>query len=146
MTSNGSRNAGFLTWKLAVLIFLVSFAIGFAFWRATHLAGSMSVAAASAKDLQQAKPEEKAKIVIEVEEADQQGTIHGKLLQKKTEEIYTRTDTTVSVQWNSDTKIIMGKRDDVHKSAVIHVTGTVRADHSVAAEQIVILTGYIKAQ
>ncbi len=94
----------------------------------------------------QAKSEEKTKIVIEVEEADERGTIHGKLLEKKTEEIYTRTGTAIVVQSSSDTKMVMGKREHVDKSAVVHLTGTVRADKSISAEQIVILTGYVKVE
>jgi hypothetical protein len=138
--------AGYVSWKLAMLILVVSFLIGFAVWRATHLAESMPVVAGSVKDLQQAKPEDKTKIVVEVEDEDQQGTIHGKLLQKKTEEIYTRTGTAMVVQSSAETKMVMGKREDVHKSAVIHVTGSVRADKSISAEQIVILTGYVKVE
>lgn len=146
MTSVEQRNAGYISWKLALLILLVSLLVGFAIWRATHFAESMAVVADSVKDVQQAKPEEKSKIVLEVEDANQQGTIHGKLLQKKTEEIYTRTATEVVVHSSSDAKMVMGKREDVHKSAVVHVTGTVRADKSINAEQIVILTGYVKVE
>jgi hypothetical protein len=146
MTSEKQRNAGYISWKLALLILLVSFLVGFAVWRATHFAESMPVVAGSVKDLQQAKPEEKTKIVIGVEETDQQGTIHGKLLEKKTEEIYTRTATAVVVRSTSDTKMVMGKREDVRKSAVVHVTGTVRADKSISADQIVILTGYVRVE
>jgi hypothetical protein len=40
----------------------------------------------------------------------------------------------------------MGKQADIHQGAVVHVTGNVQEDRSVAAKQIVILTGYVKAQ
>jgi hypothetical protein len=146
MNSKTNRIEGYVSWKLAMLIVVVSFLIGFAVWRATHFAESMPVVAGSVKDLQQATPEEKTKIVIEVEEVDERGTIHGKLLEKKTEEIYTRTGTATVVQSSSETKMVMGKREDVHKSAVVQVTGTVRADKSIFAEQIVILTGYVKVE
>ena len=146
MNSKRNEIEGYVSWKLAILILVVSFLIGFAVWRATHLAESMPVVAGSVKELQQAKPEDKTKIVIEVEDADQQGTIHGRLLQKKTEEIYTRTGDAVVVKSGDETKMVMGKREDVHKSAVIHVTGSVRADKSISAEQIVILTGYVKVE
>ena len=146
MNSKTNGIEGYASWKLAMLILVVSFLIGFAGWRATHFAESMPVVAGSLKDLQQAKPEEKTKIVIEVEEVDERGTIHGKFLEKKTEEVYTRTGTAIVVQSSSDTKMVMGKREDLHKSAVVHVTGTVRADKSISAEQIVILTGYVKVE
>jgi hypothetical protein len=38
----------------------------------------------------------------------------------------------------------MGKQEDVHPSAVVHVTGTLKKDRSVDATQIVILTGYVE--
>jgi hypothetical protein len=65
---------------------------------------------------------------------------------KKTEEIYARTATPVTVQWNAQTNIVMGEMADVHAGAVVHVTGTVQKDHSSDAEQIVILTGYVKVR
>ena len=83
---------------------------------------------------------------LEIAEAGSEGKITGKLLQKKTEEIYTRTATAVTVQSNRQTKIVMGKPADVHAGAVVHVTGTVQKDQVIAADQIVILTGYVKVQ
>lgn len=74
------------------------------------------------------------------------GKITGKLLERKTEEVYARTTTPVTLQSNAQTKMVMGKAADVHSGAVVHVTGTVQKDHSVQAEQIVILTEYVKVQ
>lgn len=84
--------------------------------------------------------------MLEIAEAGSEGKITGKLLQKKTEEIYMRTAAAVTVQSNRQTKIVMGKPADVHAGAVVHVTGTVQKDHVIAADQIVILTGYVKVQ
>jgi hypothetical protein len=151
MAMRNRRTAGFIWWKLLVLLMLVTLLVGFAIWRALCVAGSMSVVAARAEDLEQAKPEEKTKIVIEVDTADKQGSIRGRLLEKKTEEIYTRTNMTVVVAMNSDTKILMGKREDVQKSAVIHVTGTQKSRSAtgataIEAQQVVILTAYVKVE
>jgi hypothetical protein len=40
----------------------------------------------------------------------------------------------------------MGIRDDICKSGVLHVTGKARSDQSIAAEQIVMLTAYLRVQ
>jgi hypothetical protein len=50
------------------------------------------------------------------------------------------------VKFNAQTKIVMGKPADVHAGAIVHVTGTVQKDRVIAAEQIVVLTGYVKVQ
>jgi hypothetical protein len=151
MKSNKHRSDGFISWKLIVLLFLVSVVVGFAVWRAVLITRAMSVVAGSMNDLQQAKSEDKSKIVIEVDEVTQEGSIHGRLLQKKTEEIYTRTNTAIAAQVNPEIKFIMGQREDKKKSAVIHVTGTLRSNRNavtiaIDAQQIVILTAYVKVQ
>jgi len=40
----------------------------------------------------------------------------------------------------------MGKAEDVRAGAVVHLTGTMQEDRSVAAQQIVILTQYVKIE
>ena len=50
------------------------------------------------------------------------------------------------VAWDADTKIVMGKVADIHPGAVIHVSGTVVAGDKIKALQIVILSGYVRAQ
>ena len=50
------------------------------------------------------------------------------------------------MQSNEHTKIVMGNPTDLQAGAVMQVTGTLRKDHAVAAEQIVILTGYVEVQ
>ncbi len=74
------------------------------------------------------------------------GTFRGKLLEKKTEEVYARTSALVTVQFNAQTKMVMGKPADIHAAAIVHATGTLRADRSLDAEQIVILTGYVRVE
>jgi putative AlgH/UPF0301 family transcriptional regulator len=130
-----------------VLIALVALLFAFVVWKSGGTAKMMSAAAASdEQDFSRSAVGSSAKFVLEIAEAGSEGKITGKLLQKKTEEIYTRTATGVTVQSNSQTKIVMGKPADVHAGAVVHVTGTVQKDHVIAADQIVILTGYVKVQ
>ena len=129
------------------LIALVALQVTFVVWKSGSMAKMMSVAAASdEQDFARGAVGSSAKFVLGVAEVGSEGKITGKLLQKKTEEIYTRTATAVTVQSNSQTKIVMGKPADVHAGAVVHVTGTVQKDHVIAADQMVILTGYVKVQ
>jgi hypothetical protein len=130
-----------------VLIALVALLFTFVVWKSGSMAKTMSAAAASdEKDFSRSAVGSSAKFVLEIADASSEGKITGKLLQKKTEEIYTRTATAVTVQSNRQTKIVMGKSADVHAGAVVHVTGTVQKDQVIAADQIVILTGYVKVQ
>jgi malate/lactate dehydrogenase len=130
-----------------VVIALVALLFAFVVWKSASMAKMMSTAAASdMQDFSRSAVGSSAKFVLEIAEASSEGKIRGKLLRKKTEEIYTRTATAVTAQSNSQTKIVMGNPADVHAGAVVHVTGTVQKDQVIAADQIVILTGYVKVQ
>jgi glutamate 5-kinase len=113
-------------------------------WGSFRSAKLMSTAAASDEDMFiHAAPGDTAKLVLEIGESSTEGSIRGKLLQKETEKVYLRTNTPVTVQSNSQTKMVMGKQS-VHPAAVVHVTGTLKKNRSVDASQIVILTGYVE--
>jgi hypothetical protein len=130
-----------------VLVSLVVLLIALVLWKSGSMARRMStVAASNQQDLTQSPAGSQAKFVLEIREASADGKIIGNLLENKTEEIYARTTTPVTVQSHEQTKIAMGKAADIHAGAVVHVTGTVQKDHSVEAGQIVILTGYVKVQ
>jgi hypothetical protein len=130
-----------------VLIALVGLLFTFVAWKSGNMAKTMSAAVDSdEQDFSRSAVGSSAKFVLDITEASSEGTITGKLLQKKTEEIYTRTATAVTVRSNSQTKIVMGKPADVHGGAVVHITGTVQKDQVIAADQIVILTRYVKVQ
>ena len=129
-----------------VLIAVVILLVGVAVWDSARMSVSMSAAASDEKQFAQTAPGTAIKIVVEIATSATEGTLKGKLLQKKTEEIYTRTASSVAVRWDTQTKIVMGKEADIHPGAVVHVTGTVRDDHAIQADQVVILTGYVKVQ
>jgi hypothetical protein len=137
-----SKNKSRLAWS-AIIAFLTVLA-GFAIWHSARTAASMS-GAASSEESQFAHAEvgSKVKVAMEVVSAGADGTLRGILLQKKTEEKYARTSTQVLARIVDHTAYVMGKRDDVHASAAIYITGVVQKDRSVDAEQITILTGYI---
>lgn len=119
-------------------------------WRGAGRMMSMQTRAAGDAEFAQLKAGAEARIVVEVTEAAQseanEGKIRGKLLEKQDETHYTRTASTADVVWDNDTKIVMGKSEDIRVGAIVHVTGKVGADHRVMAGQIVILSGYVQVK
>ena len=137
-----SKRRSRMAWT-AIIAFLLALA-GFAIWHSARTAASMSGAASSEENqFAQAQVGSKVKVAMEVASANAEGALRGILLQKKTEEKYARTSTQVVAHIADHTAYVMGKRDDVHASAMIYITGVVQKDRSVDAEQIVILTGYV---
>ena len=113
-------------------------------WRGAGRMMRMQTQAASNAEFAQLKRQDDAKLVIEVTEAPE-GHIHGKLLGKQDETHYARTANPADISWGKDTALVMGKAEDIHAGAVVHVTGKVAADRSVQARQIVI-TGYVQVK
>jgi multidrug resistance efflux pump len=114
-------------------------------WKGAGRMMNMQTHAAKSAEFAQLKPQESAKIVVEVTEASE-GRIHGKLLEKQDETHYARSANQAEIMWNKDTAIVMGKAEDIHPDVILHVTGKVAADHSVQAKQIVILSGYVQVK
>ena len=73
------------------------------------------------------------------------GAPRAKLLDRESEKLYKRTNT-VGIKFSDATKVVMGKPGDLRAGAVVHVKGMIVEDHRLVAEQIVILTGYVKVQ
>jgi hypothetical protein len=119
-------------------------------WRSARIAAAMTTPVSpAAQQLQETPANAPTKLVLEISVSStkgSEGTLRGKLLQKKTEELYTRTATELSIHFTDKTKLVMGKLADLHSAAVIHVTGTAREDKSIDAQQLVILTTYVKVQ
>jgi hypothetical protein len=123
---------------------LILFLLVAAGWQDSYFMPSMSVVADKASEMPPSMPAAKLKIVVEVTDADASGLIHGTLLEKKSEDRYTRAQTPVIEQSSQSSKMVMGKTEAVHKGAVVHINGTRGTDGKIDAEQIVILTGYVK--
>jgi len=110
----------------------------------------MHVEAANTGELAGLKAEDETKIAVEItgvsgqEEAG--GHIRGTLLEKHDDAHYVRTANPAEISWGRETALVMGKAEDIHAGAVVHVTGTVFTDRSVRAKQIVILTGYVQVK
>lgn len=141
--NGGTRRRRIWIALISAIVLLTMIAV----WRSATAMKSMSAAAASEEQpFAQTAPGTKTKVVVEIGGAVPAGTIKGKLLSKKTEEIFTRTSTPVTAQFDAQTKIVMGKPNDLRPGAIVHVTGMIRGDHTIQAEQIVILTGYVQVQ
>ena len=120
---------------------------GVAIRQSFRSASSMSAAAApSERPISRAASGEKVKVVMEISQSSPSGMLQGKLLEKQTEKVYARTASDVTIHLNPETKFVMGKASDLHFKSVIHITGTVKDDRAIEAEQIVILTGYVEVR
>jgi len=145
--NNGSgtrARSGRKAWVAFIAVVIAVAALGI--WRSSNASRSMSAAASDEKLVSESTPGSKTKFVMEIDEVTTEKIIRGRLLQKKTDELYTRTGTPVKVQSSEKTSVVMGRPADIKAGAIVHVTGIVQNDHSVQADQIVILTGYIKVQ
>jgi hypothetical protein len=144
MTANASggkqniRTLIFLLLAFALLIIVVG-------WRVGSRAMRMNAGTDVTRQLDQLKPGEEAKVVLEVTSSAAQD-LRGTLLDKQTEILYKRSDRVARVAWDADTKIVMGKAADIYPGAVIHVTGAVVTGDRIKARQIAILPGYVKVQ
>jgi hypothetical protein len=127
-----------------VLAALAAVSLAFV-WGGARRMMRMQTQAAGKAEFAQVKADEQTKIVIEVAEASG-GRIRGKLLEKRDETHYSRTENPADVTWGKETGIAMGKAEDIHRGAVVHITGQMGADRSVEAKQIVILTGYVQVK
>lgn len=114
--------------------------------RRTMRMTSAMAAAADQNAFAKLAPGSKTQAVVELTSSNQKGDAQGKLLDREREDLYRRTATQVAIHYNDSTPVIMGKREDIHANAIVHVKGTVSDDHSIEAEQIVVLTGYVKVQ
>jgi hypothetical protein len=129
-----------------ILMLGVLAALSLAFvWRGAGKMMRMQTQAAGGAEFAQLKADSETKVVVEVTEAAA-GHFRGKLLEKQDETHYSRTTSVAEVEWSKDTALVMGKPEDIHAGAIVHVTGKVAADHDLQARQIVILTGYVQVK
>jgi hypothetical protein len=129
----------FLLAGLALLAFLTT-------ERGLSRAMRMTVKAAPSAEIAQLKPGHAAKVLLELTSVAADGHAEGRVLEKQSETLYRRGATTLQVVFSNDTPMVMGKAADLHRGAVVHVTGTIREDHLLRATQIVILTGYVRIE
>ncbi|MFY9844281.1 MAG: hypothetical protein WA718_01850 [Terriglobales bacterium] len=96
--------------------------------------------------LSKLKPGQVAKIVLEVTAVAPAASVEGSVLDKESETVYHRTANSMKILFDATTPVVMGKSEDIHPGAVVHITARMASDNMVHANQIVILTGYVKVK
>jgi hypothetical protein len=140
--SSSLQRAGRVWIALTVIVLLVLVAVILGAAQREHQMSS-GAASSGAEQLLQAASGTKIKVVVEVEKQTN-GMFISRVLDPRSETVYTRTKTPVTILAADTTRYVMGKSADLHPAAVIHVTGTIDSDRHVKADQIVILTGYVQ--
>jgi hypothetical protein len=144
--SSGSLNPSRSTRIWIVLLVVLALLSLVAMRRSLGKAMSMKAETTVTGSLPQLKPGEEAKVVLEVIRVAPYTSVEGNVLDKETETIYRRSSKTIKIAFDASTPVVMGKASDVHEGAVLHSTAKMGDDRVLHAEQIVILTGYVKVQ
>ncbi len=84
--------------------------------------------------------------ILEVTAVSTDGLLSGRVLERKSETLYQRTDHILQMRWNVDTPVVMGQVRDLTTGAVFQVSGQLDAARILNADRIVILTGYVAVQ
>jgi hypothetical protein len=84
--------------------------------------------------------------VLEVTTVSTDGLLLGRVLERRSETLYQRTDHILQMRWNADTPVVMGQPHDLITGAVFQVSGQMDAARILNADRIVILTGYVTVQ
>jgi hypothetical protein len=144
-----STSAFFLKTNRAWVLVCAALAllIALAVWCASEKAMKMEAAAAvpGHAHFESLEPGDATKIVLEVVDSSPPKTIKGRLLEERTETVYTRTGTLAEAAFDTSTSFVIGKVVDIHAGAVLHITGTVTASHAIQ-RQIVVLTRYVQVR
>jgi hypothetical protein len=127
----------FLLIALALLSF---FAMRRSLAEATRMKSEITASVSPA----QLKPGEEIKVVLEITAVSPAASIEGSVLEKQSESIYRRTASKLNMTFDSSTPVLMGKAPDLHPGAVVHITAKMADDRILHAQQIVVLTGYVK--
>jgi hypothetical protein len=128
---------------LLVALALLAF---FAMRRSLGKAMQMNSEPTATAFIAQVKPGEEAKVVLEVTSVAPAVSVSGNVLEKQSETVYRRTGSTIKIAFDAATPVVMGKASDVQAGAVVHIKAKMGDDHLLHAEQIVVLTGYVKVQ
>jgi hypothetical protein len=90
-----------------------------------------------------AKPGDTVKLVVRVTSV-QPRTLEATLLTRQTESVYAAMATNLRAQWSPAAKFVMGAETDLKPGSIVDVIGSVNGDRSVAARELVILSGYVR--
>lgn len=127
-----------LLWTVVLAVML------FELWdvgrRAMHM--QTAAAASNGQEVTKAPAGAQLKAVLQLTTVGD-GSAQGVILEKQLENAYRRTNQPMQVSFSKEVNVAMGSIDDVHKDAVVHVTGTVDQKKVLHASRFVILTGYV---
>jgi hypothetical protein len=124
---------------LAVLVLIA----GAALYVTCRSSGMQRAAAATEAPFASLKPGDEAKLVLQLNVLTAGGA-DATNLQKESEAKYRCTGEKIHVLFSDTTPVLMGKHEDLHPAAVIHVNGVVGKSHELGAGKIVVLTGYVQ--
>ena len=85
-------------------------------------------------------------VVFEITSMPSDKLLVGNFLEPGSNGVYRRTPEALNVTLTPDTSIVMGQTSDVKLGAVIQIRGQRSDTHSLTAQRIVILTGYVTVQ
>jgi hypothetical protein len=143
---NSARNSSRAARIWIVLLVALALLSFLAMRRSMGKAMGMKAETTASSSMSQLKTGDEAKVVLELTRVTQAASVEGNVLEKQTETVYRRTGSTAKIVFDAATPVVMGKTSDVHEGAVVHVTTKMANDHMLHAEQIVILTSYVKVQ
>jgi hypothetical protein len=131
-----------LIWTLALLACCATLArIGVDVYRR---AGGMRAAASSAAATLAAAPGARITAVVRLDTAAGPNNYIAEVLESRDGADYHSTHTLIRIALARDTAVIMGGAADVRPGAVVQVSGTADELHTLHAQRIVILSGYVR--
>lgn len=106
----------------------------------------MAPANTSAAAFSTLQPGARASAVVQLDKVSGEH-LTATLLQRESDTVYRRTvsdSNLVSAVMTPNTAVVMGKAEDLVPGAVVQIAGTLDKNHVLRADQVVILTGYVR--
>lgn len=134
-------------WPIIILVAILLIAGGLAVFAALGAFGKMMTMPNSSKtQFDTLAISDPVQLVFEITSIPSDKQLVGNLVESASDNVYHRTAETLTVTVAPDVNIVMGQTTDIKPGAVIQVQGRRTDTRSVAAQRIVILTGYVNVQ
>lgn len=131
-----------MLWVLATVVVIA--ALGGIAFDVARRAGDMHVATTQTSTLLNAPAGAAVKAVLHLDAAEGTDTYDAEILDSVNATTYRRSLWRIRIALRPDTSVVMGAGADIKPGAVVQVSGTMAASHTLRASQIVILTGYVR--
>jgi hypothetical protein len=131
-----------LIWALAILACLAT--VGRIAFDVYRRAGSMRTLTTAAATILVAKPGARVKAVVRIETPVGPNIYAAELLDSRDGADYHGTSIPIRVALAGDTVVVMGAVADIGPGAVIQVSGTTDEGHTLHAQTVVVLSGYVR--